>query len=116
MLIIGCDPQLVSELTAVVDPADEGRDDPDLDASEVHEAECRAGQVLGRDLGQRVPRVRARDRQADERQIQDLERHGSVGRQVGGEQRGWWTSAASEPKRKYSSASLGRATVNSPTI
>ena len=40
-LVLGSDPQLVAELAAVVDPADERRDDPDLDPPEIHEAERR---------------------------------------------------------------------------
>ena len=81
-LVFGRHPQLVAEVARVVDPADQRRDHPEVDPPEVHEPERLGRQVRGGDRGQHVARPRAGDRQARQRQAEDLEPDAPVGRQV----------------------------------
>ena len=62
-----------------------------------------------------IARARPGDRQPDQPD-QDLEPHGPVGRQVVAEPARVVDLRRQRPNRKNSSASVARATVNSPTI
>ena len=82
-LVLRRDPQLVAQLAGVVDPGDEGGLHPEVDAAERHERERGGRQVEIRcDGGEDVARPRPGQRQTDEGQAEDLERHRPVARQV----------------------------------
>ena len=82
-LVLGRDPQLIAEVTGVVDSGEKNGRHPEVDPSERHERERLGRQVeVRRDRREHLPRPRARDRQPGQPQAEHLEPDRPVARQV----------------------------------